>query len=203
METLYWSIRKLVKDDTNRHSQLDVLYEPSTGNTEVDIVFVHGLNAMNVPNNRIAAWTAPNGVCWPKDLLPRDIPTARIMAFGYNSNVAFSRSLYGLDSHGQDLLYWLDHRRPVEDGSNRRPLVFVAHSLGGIVIKHALFVAKICASDVDKSTHGLIFFGTPHYYGNHVQHGNRIIKMIDTLAGVRHMRDVVFNLTCHFPRMNS
>jgi len=69
---------------------------------------------MNVPNNRIAAWTAPNGVCWPKDLLPRDIPTARIMAFGYNSNVAFSKSLVGLGSHGQDLLYWLDRRRPVE-----------------------------------------------------------------------------------------
>ncbi|OCL02322.1 hypothetical protein AOQ84DRAFT_357452 [Glonium stellatum] len=41
----------------------------------VDIIAVHGLNG-----HRDKTWTAGNGVNWLRDLLPQDLPNARIMA---------------------------------------------------------------------------------------------------------------------------
>ncbi len=49
-----------------------------------------------------------------------------------------------------------------------RPIVFVAHSLGGIVVKEMLRQANGCHQthsqlyDVFKATAGILFFGTPH-----------------------------------------
>ena len=52
-------------------------------------------------------------------------------------------------------------------GCRQRPIVFVAHSLGGLVVKQALIEAKKQTHDPDlrdiyDSTHAVIFFGTPH-----------------------------------------
>lgn len=44
-------------------------------------VFIHGLNG-----GAIKTWTADN-VFWPKDLLPAEIPHARVLAFGYDAQV--------------------------------------------------------------------------------------------------------------------
>ncbi|OCK96149.1 uncharacterized protein K441DRAFT_657484 [Cenococcum geophilum 1.58] len=52
----------------------------------VDIIAVHGLNG-----HRDETWTAGNGVNWLRDLLPQDLPNARIMAWGYDANT-YSRS---------------------------------------------------------------------------------------------------------------
>jgi hypothetical protein len=49
-----------------------------------------------------------------------------------------------------------------------RPLLFVAHSLGGIIIKEALRRSRGCISfqshlhSIYEFTSGIIFFGTPH-----------------------------------------
>src|SRR3989440_7402128 len=45
------------------------------------IVAVHGLNG-----HREKTWTAANGVHWLRDLLPNDIPNARILSWGYDAN---------------------------------------------------------------------------------------------------------------------
>ncbi|KAF2190539.1 hypothetical protein K469DRAFT_387619 [Zopfia rhizophila CBS 207.26] len=49
-------------------------------NPIVDIV-VHGLNG-----HRDKTWTASNGVNWLRDLLPQDLPNARIITWGYDAN---------------------------------------------------------------------------------------------------------------------
>jgi hypothetical protein len=59
------------------------------------------------------AWTAPNGVFWPKTLLPEDVPDARILLFGYNSNVALNVSGATVVDHANSLLDRL-HRSRVE-----------------------------------------------------------------------------------------
>ncbi|MCJ1346181.1 hypothetical protein MMC31_004395, partial [Peltigera leucophlebia] len=46
----------------------------------VDIVAIHGLNG-----HREATWTV-NGVNWLRDLLPLNIPNARIYTWGYDAN---------------------------------------------------------------------------------------------------------------------
>ena len=44
------------------------------------IVAVHGLDG-----KREKSWTAMNGVNWLRDLLPFDIPQARIFTWGYEA----------------------------------------------------------------------------------------------------------------------
>ncbi|KAF2179315.1 WD40 repeat-like protein [Zopfia rhizophila CBS 207.26] len=105
-------------------------------------------------------------VFWPGDLLKEDIPKARIMTFGYNTKVTqgYQAAHQGnIFSHARDLLYGLDQkRRKVVD----RDLVFIAHSLGGILVKEVL---RRSQTDPDTkmqkiffSTTGVFFFGTPH-----------------------------------------
>jgi ankyrin repeat protein len=64
-------------------------------------------------------------------------------------------------SHGKDLLFALG--REMKPG---RPVIFVAHSLGGIVVKemlaHSSASAEMELKNVVESTAAVIFLGTPH-----------------------------------------
>ena len=53
----------------------------------VDVVAVHGLMG-----DAFESWTHENRKMWLKDFLVEDVPFARIMPFGYDSAVAFSKS---------------------------------------------------------------------------------------------------------------
>ena len=52
--------------------------------------------------------------------------------------------------------------------------MFVAHSLGGIVIKRALVEAKLDNSykSIWEAIYGIAFFGTPHQRGNFTKLGD-------------------------------
>jgi len=64
-----------------------------------------------------------------------------------------------------DFLVALESARRKEP---KRPIVFIAHSLGGIIAKEMLRRSKGCQlgqahlHDIFQSTVGIIFFGTPH-----------------------------------------
>ncbi|KAK4697517.1 hypothetical protein P7C71_g569, partial [Lecanoromycetidae sp. Uapishka_2] len=73
--------------DSSSNQQLHGIQEVySPGPTaEIDIVAVHGLNG-----DAFKTWTSDKGsVCWlnDKNLLPRYVPNARILTWGYNANV--------------------------------------------------------------------------------------------------------------------
>ncbi|KAK7937620.1 uncharacterized protein PG986_014488 [Apiospora aurea] len=119
------------------------------------IVAVYGLNG-----HREKTWTARNGVHWLHDLLPTDTPHARIMSWGYDANTHSS------------------------SGTMRRPIVFIAHSLGGIIVKSALIhSAAAWKNALEKhrsirlSTAGIMFMGTPHQGGSSVQLGRLLINI--------------------------
>jgi protein SERAC1 len=93
-----------------------VLAEPKVSNpAEIDIVAVHGLNPFKNTSNAISTWKSANGKIWLQDdgFLPTQIPNARIMLFGYNSNVAFTSSNAGLVQQATNLLVLLDLHRLV------------------------------------------------------------------------------------------
>ncbi|OQD89690.1 hypothetical protein PENANT_c002G11140 [Penicillium antarcticum] len=136
---------------------------------KVDIVFVHGLNGH--PHD---SWTSKNtGTFWPVDLLP-DVLAAqspRILTYGYNANVtAFTDGVSrdSVVSHAETLASSLAANRSLKGCANR-PIIFVCHSLGGLVVKRALIYSRSLSSEktehlrsVYVSTFGILFLGTPH-----------------------------------------
>lgn len=109
-------------------------------------------------------------VYWPRHLLPRMIPTARVLMYGYDTKIrhAFGGPVSQITIYdiASDLLQALQAHRRLQPC---RPLVFVAHSLGGIVVKEALRQAPghNGFSDpryrsIHESTVSIMFFGTPH-----------------------------------------
>jgi hypothetical protein len=118
---------------------------------------------------------------WPADLLPQLCPQARISVYGYDTKVAgFSKvnkdHVYQL---GKNFLYQLGLYR-----TKRIPIIFIAHSLGGIVLKEvrrwdlithrqrtnmqaqALILAHDSPEEdlrsVLTTTCSIVFMGTPH-----------------------------------------
>ena len=98
------------------------------------IVAVHGLNG-----NAIKTWSKGD-ICWLSDpkLLPKYIPNARILAYGYNASVFGVKgrvtSSDGIMQHAQTLIAQLAADRELE-GTSERPIIFLCHSLGGIIVK--------------------------------------------------------------------
>ena len=103
------------------------------------IVAIHGLNG-----HRETTWTfegkGKNGdVLWLRDLLPSIIPNARIWTWGYDSRTRSKShgeylTIKSLYDHGRELVFDLDGERRASN-THRRPIIFIVHSLGGIVVK--------------------------------------------------------------------
>lgn len=119
---------------------------------------MHGLNPLSKENHAYDTWTA-NGKLWLRDSLPEELPQARILIFGYNANAVFDNSTAGVTDIAGTLLNWLGLRR---DDCQTRPIIFIAHSLGGIIVKKALVDAQanVAFQTLDEATLGIVFFGT-------------------------------------------
>jgi len=132
---------------------------------------VHGLNPFNGRDHAKSTWTAPNGKLWLKDFLPDQIPQARIFLFSYNANPAFSSGSEGVYQQANNLLVKLNVER---DEAPDRPLIFVCHSLGGLIVKRAMVQAQQSRTyeRLLKSVYGLVFFATPHRGGNNTELGD-------------------------------
>lgn len=129
----------------------------------IDICFVHGLTG-----NRDSTWTASKqSTPWPTMLLPRKLPHARLLTWGYDAYVvrAAVASKNRLIDHAINLLIDLTNDR-ASCGASDRPLIFVAHSLGGLVCKEAILSSRNNPEShrcgVFEHTTGIIFMGTPH-----------------------------------------
>ena len=132
----------------------------------IDICFVHGLTG-----NRDNTWTADgDSTPWPKKLLSPKLPQARILTYGYDASVVSKRvaSQNRLIDHATNLLSDLTNDRECANGANAssRPLVFVAHSLGGLVCKKAVLLSRNNAEPhlrgIFECLKGIVFMGTPH-----------------------------------------
>ncbi|KAE8454517.1 hypothetical protein EG329_000140 [Mollisiaceae sp. DMI_Dod_QoI] len=140
------------------------LFDDCEGNTSgTDLIFVHGLRG-----SRLKTWSSGN-VLWPRDLLKGDVENARVITWGYDASVANAftyaskESLFG---HAETLLSDLSRLRRAAT----RPIVFICHSLGGLVVKEALIKSAayhnhgrhVALGEIYASTIGVIFLGTPH-----------------------------------------
>ena len=71
---------------------------------------------------------------WLRDLLPQHQPNIRVMTYGYNAKFRNFTGRQDMRSIATKLLDELVDLRRNRDEA-RRPIVFVCHSLGGIIAK--------------------------------------------------------------------
>lgn len=131
----------------------------------VDIVFVHGLTG-----DREETWGATNKTkSWPETFLPtaNGFRRTRILTFGYDAYVANwtqVASTNRIGDHARNLLSRLANHRE-NDGTDSRPIVFVVHSLGGLVCENALWSSssspELHLRKIIECTVGIAFMGTP------------------------------------------
>ncbi|KAH6667983.1 hypothetical protein B0J14DRAFT_519380 [Halenospora varia] len=143
----------------------------------VDVVLVHGLTG-----DREKTWTAKNAASpWPQSLLPSKVPNARVLTFGYDAYITDWRGMVSqnrIGNHSMNLLTSVATFRE-DDDTNNRPIIFICHSLGGLICEDALSAAgrrpeRHLRAIID-CTCGIIFLGTPH-------HGSSLAKWAGMLA---------------------
>jgi hypothetical protein len=143
----------------------------------------------------------PASIFWPEDLLRVDHTDIRILTYGYDSNVThyFKGPTHklNLSQHGEALLNRVAGERQRSNCAGRH-IIFVAHSLGGLLVKEALVEARKQVNDSSKldlynSTQGIIFFGTPHRGSNDAQWGLLLSTIVsaafDTNKTILHTLD--------------
>ncbi|USP82002.1 uncharacterized protein yc1106_09276 [Curvularia clavata] len=140
-------------------------------NALLDIIAVHGMNPKNDLDHPNKTWTHQepqgSGTNWLRDLLPPYVPRARIMMYQYNANIAFGPSTAGVQEQAENLLQLLSVQR---EHARSRPIIFIAHSMGGIIVKQALATAYSAPSGEYAAiyifTFALFLFGVPHRGSN-------------------------------------
>ncbi|KAL2800599.1 hypothetical protein BJX66DRAFT_332162 [Aspergillus keveii] len=155
----------------------------------VDIIFIHGLTG-----DRHKTWTAPGTTTpWPESLLPATIPNARVLTFGYDAYVTDWLNVVSISrvgNHAMNLITALATWRE-QDDTNDRPILFVCHSLGGIVCQDAQAPAYAITTSqqyperhiqgLAKCIAGIIFLGTPHGGSGLAQGAEKLARAINLI----------------------
>jgi hypothetical protein len=141
---------------------IETIYPPprSNINPDVDIVFVPGLGA-----DPVRSWKSnTSDFNWmsDKDGIVRDFPKSRILLYQYES--AWKGPLkvkQYMGNLGMTLLHGLKIKR---EKCPRRPIVFIGHSMGGLVIAKAITILdtrRDLFPAMFECVAGCVFFGTP------------------------------------------
>ncbi|KAH6854879.1 hypothetical protein B0I37DRAFT_395223 [Chaetomium sp. MPI-CAGE-AT-0009] len=143
-------------------------------------------------------------IYWPADLAPKTIPGSRILTYGYDTRLGHrltgrpvsKKSVY---DHAWDLLCEFEYlRRNLNEKD--RPILFIAHSLGGIIVKEALRRSRGCKStkphlySIFEAADGIIFFGTPHRGADPRNFLHHILSASAQVLGVQVNKDIVNTL---------
>ncbi|KAJ8063431.1 hypothetical protein OCU04_008650 [Sclerotinia nivalis] len=126
----------------------------------VDIISIPGLGS-----HPIGSFKGKDCV-WIREFLPKDLPSTRILAYGYNTSILDRNAKQSIPDLAKAFLSSIRAFRSATKTS-QRPLIFIAHSLGGLLVKQALYIAMMDSensenNDFFKSSYGLMFFGVPN-----------------------------------------
>ncbi|KAF5000041.1 hypothetical protein FGRMN_2052 [Fusarium graminum] len=141
------------------------LYTPSpNAPVTADIIAIPGLGG-----HAYDSWRSEGnlGRMWLRDFLSKDLPSCRTMIYGYNSSFS-SHCNDTIMDYGLELIGELKKIRSTDELS-QRPLFFIAHSFGGIILARCLIKAIQTTEDdhpaivsLHKATYGMLLFSVPH-----------------------------------------
>ncbi|XP_004440766.1 PREDICTED: protein SERAC1 [Ceratotherium simum simum] len=148
---------------------------------KADVLFIHGLmgaafktwrqqdNEQQDLTDRVSEDEARYTTCWPKTWLAGDCPTLRIISVEYDTSLSDWRARCPMER--KSIAYRSNEllRKLRAAGVGDRPLIWVSHSMGGLLVKKMLLEAskKPEMSAVINNTRGIIFYSVPHH-GSHL-----------------------------------
>jgi len=147
-------------DDAKGSLGLNLLYHPA--DPVVDFVFVHGLGG-----GSRKTWSKSSNLkhYWPRWLAQdSDFQDVRIHSFGYNSDWAsMKQDVSNISDFALALLNALQYVDTIQNPS-RTPIVFIVHSMGGLVVKKACLLVRQDAAfqDLAARFRTIVFLATPH-----------------------------------------
>lgn len=145
-----------------------------TSDNDLDVIAIHGLGG-----HPHGSWTA-GGKNWLQEFLPFEIPGIRVWTFAYNSVLAFGGSRSSFRDISQNLLDDISRIRNGYQNQSDRKIVFICHSLGGLILKQALLLANKLGDQLFMTTDnvlGVLFLSTPNK-GNQVAYWRHLFSNI-------------------------
>ena len=161
----------------------------------VDIIFVHGLGGHWW--HTWAADPSKDETYWP-NWLAQSMPNADIWSLEYEANRSQWRPGMSLIEQAQSFLELLKTR-----GFGARPVLFVAHSLGGLLVK-GMLRESFSASDgrakrIASATRAVAFFGTPNSGARIASRFVRVLRLLGPLGEVYRVSALVEELQANGP----
>ncbi|KAJ3847439.1 Alpha/Beta hydrolase protein, partial [Lentinula lateritia] len=176
-------------------------------------VALHGLNGHAFRSWEYYDSKTRERFMWLRDCLPEQIPAARVIAYGYNANVYSDVSMGRMRTFAET---FLERLRYIRERNPARPLIIIAHSMGGLIIKQALIIAHNRADkrydSIINSVSGIVFLGTPHQGGNGVDTARFVANFVrafnidvrvDLIKSLDPRSMVLFDLTDDFRQLVS
>lgn len=137
------------------------VFNPVDSAREGDVVFVHGLGGTSHDTWRHGSEGTTGHFFWPREL-GVDLKTFAVWTIGYGAGIS-KLGLPGMiiEKRAGNLGLKLANA-----GIGSRPVVFVCHSMGGLVVKALLADSQSNASEdrrqLASMVRGIVFCGTPH-----------------------------------------
>ncbi|XP_054578425.1 protein SERAC1 isoform X1 [Eptesicus fuscus] len=145
---------------------------------KADVLFIHGLMGAafktwrqqdQALTEKVSGDETRYTTCWPKTWLARDCPALRIISVEYDTSLSDWRARCPTERksiafRSNELLQKLRAA-----GVGDRPMVWVSHSMGGLLVKKMLLEASQNPEmrTVIDNTRGIIFYSVPHH-GSHL-----------------------------------
>ncbi|XP_017548043.1 protein SERAC1 isoform X1 [Pygocentrus nattereri] len=145
---------------------------------KADVLFVHGLlgaafktwrqkDCELTEDEESAGVQEDYTECWPKSWLASDCPNLRILSVEYDTHLSDWRAKCPAENQRKSLAYRSGEllKKLKAAGVGDRPVIWVAHSMGGLLVKKMLLDATKDPelSPLVKNTKGVLFYSVPHY----------------------------------------
>jgi HEAT repeat protein/pimeloyl-ACP methyl ester carboxylesterase len=153
---------------------------------QASVFFIHGLGG-----DQRLTWTAREDAFWPS-WLAEMFPGIAVFSLGYEASPSsWLGSTMPISDRALQLLALLEARQLL-----RSPVIFIVHSLGGLVVKEMIRIAATYQNQawetVARQTLGIVFLATPHS-------GARIADYLGALSRLLRLSTSVHELEANAP----